>query len=320
MSLSTPRSTLRLTAIHPWVVALGLCLIYLAAIFALHDADPLTFLVMPEPPSAEHPQGTEGYDGQWVYHIAVNPITSPPHLDVPAYRLQRILLPVLAHLLAFGQPALIPWTLLVINLVAFAGGMIMLERLLAAEGASRWWALIYGLSAGILMSVRLSLTEPLAYGLVLAAIWLERDGHPWQAAIAFALAGLAKEPALIFVLGYMLWMLLERRWRDALRIGAVAWAPYLLWQAALYLWLGEIGTGPGGGLRTPFEMIPFMGFVRIYTETGSLPVFLAFAALNIPTVILPSLWGIAWLTPPRSPSSRSAPSASRWASCALCRG
>lgn len=293
MTPSPPSFARRPLSVRPWMVALALCLIYLVAVFALHNADPLTFLVMPEPPSVEHPQGTEGYDGQWVYYIAVNPLTSPPHLDVPAYRLQRILLPVLAHLLALGQPALIPWTLLLINLAAFVSGMIFLERLLKDEGASPWWALIYGLSAGILMSVRLSLTEPLAYALVLMAVWREQDGHPWQAAIAFALAGLAKEPALIFVLGYMLWMLLEHRWRDTLRLGVIAWAPYLLWQAVLYLWLGELGTGPGGGLRTPFELIPYMGFVRIYTETGSLPVFLAFAALNIPTVIAPSLWGIA---------------------------
>ncbi len=285
--------THHLASLRPWMVALALCLIYLAAVFALHHADPLTFLVMPEPPSAEHPQGTEGYDGQWVYHIAVNPITSPPHLDVPAYRLQRILLPLLAHLLALGRPALIPWTLLAIDLAAFVMGAIILEHLLKQAGVSPWWALTYALSAGVMMSVRLSLTEPLAYALALAAIWLERNQRLQLAALVFALAGLAKEPTLIFVLGYMLWMLLERRWRDALLLGLIAWAPYLIWQAILYLWLGQIGTGPGGGLRTPFELIPYMGFLRIYTETGSLPVFLAFAALNVPTVIVPSIWGIA---------------------------
>lgn len=284
--------TRHLSSLRPWMVALALCLVYLAAVFALHNADPLTFLVMPEPPSTEHPQGTEGYDGQWVYHIAVNPFTAPPYLDVPAYRLQRILLPILAHLLAFGQTPLIPWTLLAVNLAAFVGGTILLERLLKQAGVSPWWALTYALSAGVIMSVRLSLAEPLAYALALAAIWLERNKRLWQAALAFALAGLAKEPTLIFVLGYMLWMLLERRWRDALRLGFIAWAPYSIWQAILYLWLGEIGTGPGGGLRTPFELIPYMGFLRIYTETGSLRVFLAFAALNIPTVIAPSMWGI----------------------------
>ncbi len=282
----------RFLSVRPWVVALLLCLIYLAAVFVLHGADPLTFIVLPQPPSAEHPQGSKGYDGQWVYHIAVNPITAPPHLDVPAYRLQRILLPVLAHLLALGQPALIPWTLLLLNLAAFVGGIIVLEHLLKTAGVSRWWALIYGLSAGILMPVRLSLNEPLAYALALAAIWLERKGRLWLAAAMFALAGLAKELTLIFVLGYLLWMVLERRWRDALRLGLVAWAPYLVWQAVLYFWLGEIGTGSGGDLRTPFEIIPYMGFLRIYTETGNLSAFLALAALNVPTVIVPSLWGI----------------------------
>ncbi len=292
MTAPPPTTSHPLPRIRPWMVALALCLIYLGLIFHASGANPMAFLYMPEPPSPEHPEGTEGYDGQFVYYIAVNPIASPEHLDIPAYRLQRILLPVLAHALAFGQTPLIPWMLLIINLAAFTGGMLLLEQLLDAEGVSPWYAIAYGLSAGIFMSVRLSLTEPLAYGLVILALWLDRRDRPWWSAITFALAGLAKEPALVFVLGYMAWMAFERRWLDALRLGVLGWTPYIAWQIAMLVWLGQVGLGPGGGYRTPFELVPYMGFVRILLDTGNLAAFLAFAALVVPVVIAPSLWGL----------------------------
>jgi hypothetical protein len=289
----TNRPAPRLLArVRPWMVALALMLVYLSVIFALNHGDRMAFLFMPQPPSPEHPEGTEGYDGQFVYAIARDPLTSIPYLDVPAYRLQRILLPVLAHLLAFGQEPLIPWTLLLIDLASYVAGMIILERLLEAEGVSPWWALVYGLSAGIFMSVRLSLTEPLAYALVIAAIWLDRQNHPWWSAVSFALAGLAKEPTLIFAGAYMLWMVFERRGWDAVRLGIVAWVPFIAWQGVLVAWLGSPGVGPGGGLRTPFEIIPYFGFWRIYTTTGSLEVLAIFAGVFGPMVILPSVWGI----------------------------
>lgn len=46
--------------------------------------------------------GTEGYDGQFVYYIAQNldPLEVQAKLDVPAYRYQRILLPILARFLS----------------------------------------------------------------------------------------------------------------------------------------------------------------------------------------------------------------------------
>src|SRR5690606_15507377 len=107
--------------------------------------------------------GTEGYDGQFVYYIARDPGDAERFLDVPAYRFQRILLPILGRVLAFGQNDLLPWSLLLVNLVALAAGTYTLEHLLEQYGTSRWYALGYGLSLPALGAARLSLPEPLAY-------------------------------------------------------------------------------------------------------------------------------------------------------------
>ncbi len=50
----------------------------------------------------------EGYDGQFAYYIARDPADSPDCLDVPAYRMQRILLPALGALFSLGQDAADP--------------------------------------------------------------------------------------------------------------------------------------------------------------------------------------------------------------------
>ncbi len=288
--MSAPR--VRRFKLRPWMVALALCLLYLAAVFVINRSDPLVFVTLGTQFTEGDPTGSEGYDGQFVYFIAADPFTAPDLIDAPAYRYQRILLPAMARLLSLGQAELVPWVLLLINLAALAGGTAILERLLQAQGVSPWYALTYGLFGGIFMAVRLSVTEPLAYGLVLAAIWLERDEHPWWMAVALALAALAKETTLLFVGGYGLWLLVEGRWRDAARLGLVAGGAFVIWQAVLYSQFGQLGIGSGGARATPFEIIPYNGFWRIYTDTGSLRVFVVFAGLLVPSTIIPSLWAL----------------------------
>ncbi len=83
---------------------------------------------------------------------------------------------------------------MLINLIALVGGTALLEDLLVAERAQPLvCAELRIVSSGVFMAVRLSTTEALAYGLVIAAIWFERRDQLWSAAILLALAGLAKE-------------------------------------------------------------------------------------------------------------------------------
>jgi hypothetical protein len=278
--------------LRPWMVTLILCLLYLGAVFVINGSDPLVFVTLGTQFTEGDPAGSEGYDGQFVYFIAADPFTAPDLIDAPAYRYQRILLPALARLLSLGQAGPVPWVLLLINLAALTGGTAILERLLQAQGVSPWYALTYGLFGGVFMAVRLSVTESLAYGLVLAAIWLERNKHPWWMAATLALAALAKETTLLFAGGYGLWLLVEGRWRDAVRLGLVTGGVFVIWQAVLVSQFGQVGIGSGGAKATSFEIIPYNGFWRIYTDTGSLRIFLVFAGLLIPSTIIPSLWAL----------------------------
>jgi hypothetical protein len=275
------------------MVVLVVSLLYLGVILARNSGDPLAFAVIGSRYQTGDPTGSEGYDGQFAYFIALDPGGASEKLDVPSYRYQRILYPMLARWLALGRPGVLPWTLVLLNLVALVAGTALMERLLLHYGAGRWYALVYGLYAGQLMSVRLDLNEPLSYGLVIAAIWALEQKRPGWGALLFALAALAKETALAFAAAYGLYLLLTAGWRPALRFGVVAFGPYACWQLILWRWLGGVGAGPGGAMATSFEIIPFMGLWRIGAVSWA--ALLVYTVILGPLVVLPTVWAI-WRT------------------------
>ena len=293
------RTLTHYTPFRPWLVVLLACAVYLGAIFVSNDADPLVFVTLGEcfsacagADGADCPPDSEGYDGQFAYYIARDPAGTPDCLDAPAYRLQRILLPALARALSLGQVALIPWALVAINLIALVGGTALLEDLLARAGASRWYALSYGLFAGVFMAVRLSTTEPLAYGLALGAVWLAARERLTWAAILLALAALTKETTAFFALSIALHLALSGRWRTALTVALIAAAPFLAWQMALVAWVGAPGIGSGGALATAFTPIPYGGVWQIVPDGGLLVFLVLGVLLAIPAAVVPSVWGL----------------------------
>lgn len=281
--------------LRPYIIVTILCLVYCLAVIVIRgQGDPLILMTIGSNSNADladQAYSEEGYDGQFTYYIAQNPETASQYIDVPAYRFQRILLPISGRILALGQQSLIPFALLVVNLIALAGGTYILEQLLMSHNASRWFAIGYGLSIGVFGSARLMTTETLAYALVLLAIWLyQRD--KWQSsAMIFALSAFAKEVTLIFVAGYVLYLFTQREWKRGLLFGLIAGIPFAIWQLILFNWFGAFGIGSGGNLATGFEIIPFMGFIRILTE-GNVGIFAILAPIIGAFVILPTLWGL----------------------------
>jgi hypothetical protein len=255
-----------------------------------------------------YPSNGIGYDGQFNYYFALDPLRAPPYIDWPAYRLSRPLYPLLARLLALGQPGLIPWTLLVINWLAIGGGVWALGALLRRRGWSAWWALLYAVFPGTLVALRSDLAEPLAYGLAALGIWAyERGGkRQWLwSGLSFALAVLARESAAIFPAALALTAALvalraarSTGWRLASVAAALRrptlWllgimTPYLVWKGILALWLGAVGL-PSESFPTP---LPFMGLAqRIpWTPTTWLAaIFFAAPALICFGLALYGLW------------------------------
>src|SRR5262249_27396620 len=92
-------------------------------------------------------------------------------------------------------------------------------------------------------------------------------------------------------------------WRDAGVFGVIALAPFMIWEALLYVKLGALGIGSGGAMATGFEIVPFGGVIRIITQ-GGLPVLRArgvgevilflsiYALIDGVFVLLATVWGL----------------------------
>ena len=146
-----------------------------------------------------------GYDGQYSYFLALDPENAHAYMDYPAYRYTRIVYPMLARLAALGQPALVPYALLVVNLLAVVLGTLALAAWLRRQCLSPWLALLYALSPGIFIATAGDLTEPLAYALVICALYLLDNGGPRAFVAAcgcFALAALTRETTAVFPVVY----------------------------------------------------------------------------------------------------------------------
>jgi hypothetical protein len=273
--------------LRPWWIVAAVALVYMAIVVAANGGDPLALATLGTRFAEGNPGGTTGYDGQFAYYIARDPLNGWQHCDVPSYRYQRILYPILARLLALGQGEYLPYTLPLVTIAALAAGTWFTEQVLHRYKMSHWYALTYGLYAGQLMSARLDLNEPLAHALVQAAILTaERDRWRWSVPL-FALAVLAKETALVFVAGYLLFLLARRQWARFAGLAAAASGVFLIWQGVLWAWLGQPGFGSGGAGDTGWEFVPFRGLWSV----GEIDLRLLglLALVMVPLAVIPTL-------------------------------
>jgi hypothetical protein len=242
-------------------VSFTLLVLFCGAVLASHDWDAKAFVMMGERFRDLNYSGDLGYDGQFVYYIASDPLDATVHIDEAAYRYQRILYPFLAWLLSLGgQETLLSWVMLLVNILAIGISIGLLAGLLANIGVPPWQALMYLLSAGLLISLRADLNEPLAILFALAGLLLCYRKKWFWAGVSFALGILAKEIAVTFALGATVWLLFERRFRDGTVLLAASLLPAILWGIFLTAWLGQ---SPLGADQAAMETLPFLGLLFI---------------------------------------------------------
>jgi hypothetical protein len=241
-----------------------------------------------------------GYDGQFYYLLALNPFSAQPaapgaHFDLPAYRAQRILYPLLVWLLSLGgQPALVPAMLVVVNLGAIVAIGAIGARLAQRLGVAPLWGTLLAFYPGLLLSLGRDLAEPLAMACALGGVLCARDRRWGWVALLLSLAVLARETTAIFavallVVGLMEGLFTERiasrlkriapslgpsrrevlggllagpQWPFAVLAGLTPLLVALSWQAVLLLHWGKPGLLAAGGnnLGLPFVGL-FEGFV-----------------------------------------------------------
>lgn len=187
---------------RPWVVvAVGYGLLLLA-LLATHRWDPEFFATTGPEWRRHHGEEDRGADGAIYLEIARDPRAAAQRQN--SKRLSRILFPALAWAAALGQPALVPWTLVLVNWAAAVLGTELMHRLLVRQGVSPWMALGYGGWVGVGLPVLRDTAEPVTYLAALAGIWWWEQGRGGLARGAFLAALLGRETALLMVGPYLL--------------------------------------------------------------------------------------------------------------------
>jgi hypothetical protein len=254
--------------------------------------DPLALAQIGTRFSVGDPAGTEGYDGQFCYYIARNPNPNDvkKYLDVPAYRYQRILWPLLVRMISFGNESLIPWVFPILNILLQSLGTLLLSILLSTWNINPWYALPYGIWAGFSLAIRLDLPEALAYALVISALLAYEKKHEFIGSVFFGLALFAKDVTILFLGAALIAMVFQKKWLLLLQLLIISLMPYIIFQLWLRMIFGSFGIGSGGLMATPFEILPLMGFFRI--GYYSLLYMLMMLIVFLPSVIGPAMWGV----------------------------
>jgi hypothetical protein len=274
-----------------------------------------------------------GYDGQFYYRLALDPANLVSRafgirLDSP-FRLQRIGYPALAWVVSAGQPGLVPWALLVVNLIGLGAVGWLGGRLARDVHRHPMWGLVPAGFCGLLYALGHDLTEITEYAFLLGALLALRDRRSLLAALGLTAAVLTRETAVVTVVAVgvvRLVALLRHRARPG--TADLPWALPLVvfatWQLICWTVVGvlPLTNGTGYNLSLPFaglwlslpgwiDALPsFSGWLRLaqFAALSSLVLFAASAlrgsaapaheklAFSLLALLAPTLSVAVWAT------------------------
>ena len=208
---------------------------------------------------------TYGYDGQFFYRLALNPVNFSHiaygiRVDQP-YRYMRIGYPWLTWLVSFGQHVLVPVMLVVINIVAI-GAIGYLGGVFARQGGRHALAgLVLPAYFGLLTSLSRDTAEPLAAACLLGGLLAIRARRPVLAGLLLAYGALTRESVMVAVAAVAIvdFIGVVRR-RRPVRPGRddLAWAlpaaAFVAWQVVVKVAVGRFPllVDANGNTGSPF--------------------------------------------------------------------
>lgn len=202
--------------------------------------------------------GELGYDGQQFLTIALDPGLQDPEsiaaLDHPTYRYRRIFYPLLGYILGLGNPNLIPYMMVVINLVSFLLLMGAISAYFYSDLPRRWQSLLVLCIPGLWMSFSLSTADILSSLFLVAALYGYAARKPRWVGISLSLGSLTRETILLAWLG-IAWASIRDRRKDLTWPLALSPIPCLFWN--LYVRTRDLPgeSGAIGNLGLPLRGI-----------------------------------------------------------------
>jgi hypothetical protein len=217
-----------------------------------------------------------GYDGEFMYMMAFDPLLRGlPDIrdygyvvDDPPFRYGRIGYVFATRILSAGDWRLYPAVMVWMVLAGIGAAAATLAWLAGRHGRSPSLGLVVLLMPGFWTSLLFGLPEPLAGAAFLAGIacLLER-----RLALAGLLCGaslLVRETGVYAVLAVVLWLLVQRRRRDALVLSCLSLAPIAAWRVYVGLRLYP-AWGTSAFLHSPPTTVPFAGIAAAWRGIAS---------------------------------------------------
>jgi len=208
-------------------------------------------------------KNSDGYDGQLFYHLALNPFTKKNNeygiSNELSYRKQRILYPFLAYLSSFGNPHLVPFTLLFVNLLATFFMFYFIALFLQQKVASPYLMLFFAFFSGFYLALVRDLSEVLEGCFIVGSMYFFYREKIIPFILCATSALLTREVAFLIIFpGIVVYALLLIRKKIDYKPLIVFFpvAVFAIWK--LYLYLAH-GTPGGGG---NFTSIPFQGMFK----------------------------------------------------------
>lgn len=229
----------------------------------------------------------QSYDGEFFYRMAVAPLStaqweSGVSFDDPALRWSRIVYPTIAFGLSLGRADLVPFALLLTNVLA--AGVVAAAGVSWARSNGRPWfhGLVLLLLPGVTYATTGALSDVVAIALVTSALLCVSRNKIVAASILLGGAALTRESTLIVAVGLVVAAAMPVRFlpawagdtlRDRVRVAAPGMIAVMLaafWQLVIRQVWGSIGAANSGGhnfmfpfgtyLDDPSVLLPSDGF------------------------------------------------------------
>jgi hypothetical protein len=233
-----------------------------------------------------------GYDGQFFYFMTFDPLLrahadAPERyrlfIDAPPYRYDRIGFTLLTKVFSADQPRRYPVTMVALVVMAIVVGAVCLAGIFVHHGQSPAWALLYMVVPGFILSMQMTLPEPIAAAAVLGGYWSWLRGLRWRVAALFALALLIRETSAILLLALVAWEWFRPGRRATAAVLATALLPVVLWRVYV-CWMLWPDWGWEGLFFDPRNMgMPFVGLYTLLTNDRSV------AGITYPVVLIAGL-------------------------------
>ena len=217
-----------------------------------------------------------GYDGQFYHYVAHDPLLKKgldKYMDAPRLRYRRILLPGLAHLVAFGQDRWVDPAFISVVLLSVFLGAYWLSRCASLYGFHPIWGACFLLVPATLISVDRLVVDATLAALTVGFVYYARQGPPWKLYAVLACAILTRETGVLLLAGYCLYLLWRRLPARALLFGTAV-MPALAWYAYVQR-------------RTQGDIGPQYGFLKVLlTPKYDLPPVAAAAATALDYLVI----------------------------------